>query len=344
MKKRELLFDNMRALLIFLVVLGHMLRPNAQQSLLLYTVYIFIYSFHMAAFVFLSGYFSKNVEKCRSNAFVSFFIPYILLNCLSFIRDLCLGQTDGQPFRFFDPLWGAWFLWALFFWRLLLKDIIRIRFIFIFSIIFGLLCGFSGEFASHMSIGRIFSFLPFFLLGYYCNASHIKAIRRIPKWVAISIAGFFACASYISAKYKLLSFESLYLRSDYVTRDEYAWYANPELYQRIFLYFSAFCMIFVLINLVSATSKRFSFIGENSITIYILHLFIVPFLKELNLFHQKPICFFLYAILCSILIVLLTGLPIVKQYYNLLLQKMNALLFLSKQSSQNDFPSQTPLS
>ena len=55
-------FDNIRFILIICVVFGHFLEmiPGAM-SLYLYRI---IYSFHMPAFIFISGYFAKyNREK-----------------------------------------------------------------------------------------------------------------------------------------------------------------------------------------------------------------------------------------------------------------------------------------
>lgn len=52
MNQRSSRFDNLRALLILLVVFGHC--QELIQKNLLYRV---IYSFHVPAFIFLSGYF-----------------------------------------------------------------------------------------------------------------------------------------------------------------------------------------------------------------------------------------------------------------------------------------------
>ena len=57
MKSRIYFFDNLRALLIFLVVLGHMFEIFV--SRISDIAYVFIYLFHMPLFVFCSGYFAK---------------------------------------------------------------------------------------------------------------------------------------------------------------------------------------------------------------------------------------------------------------------------------------------
>ncbi len=53
-KMRDFHFDNIKAVLIFLVVLGHVFRnlgANGDE----YLVYKIIYSFHMPALLFISG-------------------------------------------------------------------------------------------------------------------------------------------------------------------------------------------------------------------------------------------------------------------------------------------------
>lgn len=58
-KERDYLFDNYKVFLIFLVVIGHFIEPSYTNNEFLYTLKWFIFSFHMPAFIFISGYFSK---------------------------------------------------------------------------------------------------------------------------------------------------------------------------------------------------------------------------------------------------------------------------------------------
>lgn len=62
---RSGLFDNIKCLLIFLVVFGHMLEPQTGGGVNF--IYLNIYSFHMPAFIFVSGWFSRgqHPEKDR---------------------------------------------------------------------------------------------------------------------------------------------------------------------------------------------------------------------------------------------------------------------------------------
>lgn len=58
MKERNYLFDNLKFLLIVLVVFGHSLEEISLEHNYA-IIRAWIYSFHMPVFVFISGYFRK---------------------------------------------------------------------------------------------------------------------------------------------------------------------------------------------------------------------------------------------------------------------------------------------
>lgn len=71
-KTRNHLLDNLKGMLIFLVVFAHFILLYAHvgvASLSEKIATFFIYSFHIPLFAFISGYFSKNIDKIRETAF-----------------------------------------------------------------------------------------------------------------------------------------------------------------------------------------------------------------------------------------------------------------------------------
>ena len=75
---RDHLFDNIKALMLFLVPLGHTLdvfiaNGNVEEILMKY-----IYLFHMPIFAFVTGYFTKNLDKAQENAVKKCLIPYLV--------------------------------------------------------------------------------------------------------------------------------------------------------------------------------------------------------------------------------------------------------------------------
>ena len=78
---RDPYLDNARGLLIGLVVLGHLLTPLATREA--DVLNLWIYSFHMAAFVTVSGYVARGwVGSPRQAAAIvtSLIVPYVLLD------------------------------------------------------------------------------------------------------------------------------------------------------------------------------------------------------------------------------------------------------------------------
>ena len=64
-KNRNYLLDNLKVVLIFFVVFGHVIEYYIKDNSVLRTIYIFIYIFHMPLFVFVSGYLSKNFYRMK---------------------------------------------------------------------------------------------------------------------------------------------------------------------------------------------------------------------------------------------------------------------------------------
>ena len=76
-RQRDYLFDNYKVLLIILVIIGHFTEPSYRNNDFLYTLKWLIVSFHMPAFIFISGYFSKR-ELTFSKLFQKLVIPYLI--------------------------------------------------------------------------------------------------------------------------------------------------------------------------------------------------------------------------------------------------------------------------
>ena len=74
-KNRVFYFDNLKGLLMFLVVLFHLVPTKLEIPL--DVTYSFVFMFHMAFFIMLSGYFSKNSEKQVRNALIILVMYYI---------------------------------------------------------------------------------------------------------------------------------------------------------------------------------------------------------------------------------------------------------------------------
>ena len=118
--KRMDYIDNLKGLLIVLVVLGHCIQnflPNYEGNI----VFRFIYSFHMPFFFFVSGFVSYKDHigwKSIWRRFKQLMIPFF---AWAIIKALILQDFHILPHIIVHPDNGLWFLYALFFISLFMK-------------------------------------------------------------------------------------------------------------------------------------------------------------------------------------------------------------------------------
>ena len=122
-KERIKYFDNIKGLLIVLVVFSHFLyefQDNILKS---------IYFFHMPIFIFVSGYFSKNSSK---NNLLKLLFYYIVGNTILMWFSFLMYKT---PFSLIEPYYSYWYLIALIFYRKFISYVKDIKFILPISIL-----------------------------------------------------------------------------------------------------------------------------------------------------------------------------------------------------------------
>ncbi|MGY5240414.1 acyltransferase family protein [Clostridium tertium] len=270
LKKRYYLLDNLKVILIFFVVFGHVIEYYINDNSILMTLYIFIYIFHMPLFIFISGYLSKNFYRMKRKAIRNLLIPYIIFNMIWYTA-VYIG-TRRAMFSVLYPGWTLWYLLSLFFWRITLKYLIKFKYILLLSFIAGVLVGLIPSIGSILSISRTIVFLPFFLLGYYTTEEHLEKIKSFKSEYAITgILVFLLVAIYI-VKNDLFNYKFLY--------NSYSYNAlEVSLFEgtifRIFLYFGAIIFSICVINLVPRKEQFFSKIGKATMNIYVFHIYLV---------------------------------------------------------------------
>mgnify|MGYP003303947255 CR=1 FL=1 len=167
MKPRLYRFDNLKFLLMFLVVFGHVLEfvPGYGNTSDIYRV---IYSFHMPAFIFISGYFAKPAPR---KVLTTYIWPYILLQTLylAYAYYVIAPWTEPKTFQYPTPYWMLWYLPAMSGMHLILPIFItnnkyaRLTFLTGMSII-ALACGYDNSVSVGYTVSKILVFFPFFLL------------------------------------------------------------------------------------------------------------------------------------------------------------------------------------
>ena len=166
-KLRDARFCNLKLLLIFLVIYGHLIEPGIYQSEVLMTQYKWIYLFHMPLFSFLSGLFLNDRKAC-GRQFIKMLTLYIVLPTLAVI----LGNGKVKPLT---PYWHLWYLLSYSVWAAL--SWLWFRFcgnkgkfaILTLTVLVGCLAGLNPDIGREHSLSRTLVFLPFFWIGLICD-------------------------------------------------------------------------------------------------------------------------------------------------------------------------------
>ena len=244
----------------------------------LYALRLMILAVQMPLFLFLCGYFGKNLEKRRNTALTEYLIPFLVCNTLYYI--IRVKQVDVLKFSLLRPLNMYWFLMTLLIIRLLMPELIRIRGIFPFSILLALAAGGDKHIGRTLSLSRTICFFPFYLMGYYCSEKQIKRIRQMPVIVALLCGALGTYLTFwLTKEYKpdLEHSHPFQLVNCYKTQ-------GLEPFEgvlfRFMLYIIAPLMGILILRLMSQRKSLLTRIGQGSMTVYLFHAFPLLWIVE----------------------------------------------------------------
>ncbi|MCK2221214.1 acyltransferase family protein [Actinomadura sp. ATCC 31491] len=276
-RRRDPFLDNVKFVLIALVVVGHSLVPtlDADSSRALY---IFIYTFHMPLFVLISGYLSRNFwnSNAKTNKLVdTFLVPYVIVEVGYAALRTALGHK--WSLTIIDPAWLNWYLLALLFWRLSTPVWKRMKYPVPVAIAIYLFAGFS-QISGDFSMDRFFGLMPFFVIGLVMQPEHFEMLNR--RWIKIlsvlTVLGAAAVSILVASRAKLGPF---YYKNSYQDLD-LSWYMGLGL--RTALLICALAMCFAVLALVPRGETWFSDLGTRTLYCYLLHGIPVLIAKELG--------------------------------------------------------------
>ncbi|MED3662550.1 acyltransferase family protein [Ureibacillus terrenus] len=312
-------FDNARALLIFFVVFGHMISEYIEQEEWIADFYLAIYTFHMPAFILISGYFAKKVyEPGYFKKLVSkLFIPYVVFQVFyTLYYDLVFG--DDISYSLFIPRWGLWFLLSLIFWNVLLYFVGKLKYALPLAVAFSLFIGYDAEVDEFLTLSRTFYFFPFFLAGYYLKEQHfnrLKSRKHIVAGIILAVAGFALIALYMPLDYR---FWLLGKRPYEEITDDIEYSAL----MRLSAYAIQFIATYLFFTLVPKKHGFLTSIGQSTLVIYLLHMAIVRIFQEHSIKNYiiETNQYWILLIMSFLIVYLLSRKPVI-QIFNLLILK-----------------------
>ncbi len=309
MQQRNYKMDNIRFILIFLVILGHYIELfQGEFSLALYKI---IYSFHMPAFLFLTGFFARFKPR---KIFFNLICPYILFQTLYRAFDaFIIHGKDSFTLNFTTPYWILWYLLTVICYYLLIplmdsENTRSRKFILGIAIVASILSGYDSSIGYYGSLSRSCTFLPFFLAGYYMSKS--KNSRQKNRMV-LPLSGVFAllCSLYI-VNCTAITKNVLYGSYSY----EKAGY-NPLI--KAILLVCGFAWIIFLLSVMPDKKIPFvSMFGQNTLYVFLLHGFIVRLANKQGVFSFSEIGNLLLAIVLSLILICLFGNPWIARLFH----------------------------
>lgn len=279
-------WDNFKALLIFLVVLGHFLLPIYDTSRLVEIVYYFIYLFHMPAFIFVSGYFAKRYmqkEVPNVNKLLGFLLIYMIYKLLLWVIQSAF-RSEPIEYSLFKEGSAPWYLLAMFFWYVFLPLFAQFKasVSVTIALILGCIIGFEPLAGTFGVSQRVIVFLAFFLLGYYFDGKVIEVLttEKIKKF---SIGFLIIIGVVIIWKVDLIDKydEIVYAMNPYSQME------GTEIQMmclRIVWYVIAAIITLAVMSLIPRRETVFSYIGARTLDIYVIHRLIREFFDQMDLY------------------------------------------------------------
>lgn len=309
-------YDNLKFILITLVVVGHFIQfqldSDASKGL-----FLFIYSFHMPLFIFVTGLLSKSVingdSKKRLNKIISYLIIYLGYKIFLYI---IFNFVLNQPYSFslFSEMEVPWYLFAVIVWIILtnlIKDIKPLISLTI-SVICCLLVGYDSNITDQFCLSRVIVFFPFFLSGYYLSLERMKKfIYKLHncKWKFILAFVLLCLFCFIFIYFGDILY---FLRPLFTGRNPYVYFDLPFdipfsalLLRLIWIFYNVFIGVLVLM-VVPLNRTFYTKYGGRTLQIFVLH-FVVAACIGYSFVGRSIVSFFGdYSVLIFIVIGVLT--------------------------------------
>ena len=271
-KSRDPFFDNAKLLLVTLVVVGHSwtLLPDVSTSS---PVYVFLYTFHVPAFVLVTGYQSRRFTFTRANLrklVTTIVVPYLVFETLLALFRTVVGH-ENFGVLYISPHWPMWYLTVLFLWRLATPLLTRMRpgTALALAVAICLIGGLNTVDA--LDLPRAAGLLPFFVAGLFISREQLDLLAR-PRVRGVAAALLtltFFVSLFVAGSF---SKEWLYWRTGYPDLGVPFWLGASI---RLGGLVVAGLLTLSALSLIPRSQRWFTPLGAASLVVYLFHGFFV---------------------------------------------------------------------
>ena len=278
-------FDNVKLLVITLVVVGSFAETFTDRSDMFRSWFIFVYSFHAPMYIFLNGLFQKPFQKGQHPNLhkISF---YLILGFALKLTIYLMRRWNGEDVGL-DMFGGAtidWFFFVIVMYTItmyLLKNVHR-YIVLPITVILGIVAGFL-PLGDEFYLMRYFVFLPFYAAGYYLTPSRV---RRFSHKLNVKLAGVAFLVIYFVLCFR--ERDTIYpLRMLFTGRNPYSIVPieGCTFYHRMLCYgISAVMIISVLAVIPNRKVPVITRLGRNTLSVLFWHYPLVLLLWHVGAF------------------------------------------------------------
>ncbi len=288
------LWHNMKAVLIFTVVLGHFLETFPLNNIFASALDYWIYTFHMPAFLFISGYLSKSFcqnSRVRAEK-ITYYLSYYLVFQIIFFLLICLTDP-GKDFSLFNPNIGLWYLISLAAYYAIIPLAEKVPPYIVMGILvfLGLMIGTEKEAGTLLTVSRTFVFAPFFFAGYYLPEKLLTKLQNFRLHILTGIlCGLVSVAIWgsivmIYSKHTL-PMQVFYGKANY---ESMGFSDLKGISLRVIAWIISFLMVVSVLLLTTQKKTFFSYLGERSLQIYLFHFPLIILFKKTDITDAFPI-------------------------------------------------------
>lgn len=273
-KRRDPYFDNVKYLAIVLVAVAHAWEPVMDGSRATRALYMIVYTFHMPAFILISGYFSRTFDMSSPKVkrlITGVAVPYVLFETAYSLFKRYVDDSPDTSITLVDPLFLTWFLIALFIWRVTTPIWLTLRHPLPVALAIAMLASVSPDIGDDLDLQRVFQFLPFFVLGLLMKPEHFQLIRRREvRLLALPLfAGALLFAYWIAPRMQL----GWLYRANSAQEMDAPWWSGAVMSLALFG-----CALALTIGFLAWVPRRnmwFTVLGAGTICGYLLHGFLI---------------------------------------------------------------------
>lgn len=268
-------FDNLKYVLIVLVVVGHYIDPFASLFPAYGPLFFWIYLFHMPLFVLTTGLGAQRLLQADGGFRIARVGQFLLLYLVLYAGIYGLEVLAGKEVSFtpWSVANASWYLLAAALWYLLTPALAKVRTAVLLPclVLVALAVGYFPAVGDLFSLSRVICFAPFFFLGLRLRREQVTAfLQRAHRWRLPAAALLLASLAVVYAVPVLLRVRGiLTARNTYAVLNSYAaWGAGF----RLVWYAGAVVLGACVLLLVPRGRSWITTAGTRTLQVYIWHL------------------------------------------------------------------------